>query len=430
MFKLLESQQARLATLRRWASLSGQVAGMQVLVQGVSAVTGLLLIRAMEKDAYAWFTLAASMLATLHLLADGGISTALTSIGGRVYQNAAEFSRLLADGRRMALRLALAGVVLSAPFFWHLYTRLGTPPTMTGTLLALAVLGMLPAMLATLLTVPLRLHSRARQAQAAELLGACVRLLLCGSLLWLGWGDARALFAGTILASISHAWLVRRQTREFTLPPPSATGHQKEITGFVRALYGNHIFFCVQGQIATWLIGWLAGVEQVADLGALSRLAVLFAAFGAPFTHLVAPSMARIQDMRILRRRFALAVGAAFGGTAIVLAAAAWQPAWFLWLLGSKYANLGPELVLALASQGMAMITGICWGLMVVRGWVSHAWLNILLSCLGYAFGAALMPLDTVAGVLKMNLVASIPLLAWVLMRCWRQLAGRSNAPA
>lgn len=427
MFKLPESQQARLATLRRWASLSGQVAGMQVLVQGVSAVTGLLLIRAMEKDAYAWFTLASSMLATLHLLADGGISTALTSIGGRVYQNAAEFSRLLADGRRMALRLALAGIVLASPFFWHLYTRLGTPPAMTSALLGLAVLGMAPAMLATILTVPLRLHSRARQAQAAELLGASARLALCGGLLWLGGADARALFAGTILASLCQAWLLRTRTREYTEPPPSATGHQKEITGFVRALYGNHIFFCVQGQIATWLIGWLAGVDQVADLGALSRLAVLFAAFGAPFTHLVAPSMARIHDMRILRRRFALAVGAAFGATALVLAASAWQPGWFLWLLGAKYANLGPELTLALASQGIGMIAGICWGLMVVRGWVSHAWLNIVLSCLGYALGAALMPLDTVAGVLKLNLVASAPLLAWVLMRCWRQLAAPAN---
>jgi len=428
MFKLPETQQARLATLRRWASLSGQVAGMQVLVQGVSAVTGLLLIRAMEKDAYAWFTLAASMLATLHLLADGGISTALTSIGGRGSQNKAEVSRLLADGRRMALRLALAGIVLSAPFFWHLYNRLGTPPAMSCALLGLAALGMAPAMLATLLTVALRLHSRARQAQLAELLAACVRLVLCGGLLWLGWGDARALFPGTILASFSHAWLVRRQTREFTLPPPSATGHQREITGFVRALYGNHIFFCVQGQIATWLIGWLAGVEQVADLGALSRLAVIFAAFGAPFTHLVAPSMAPIHDVRILRRRFALAVGAAFAGTAVVLTVAAWKPGWFLWLLGAKYANLGPELTLALASQGLGMIAGICWGLMVVRGWVSHAWLNILLSCLGYMLGAAIMPLDTVAGVLKMNLVASIPLLAWVLLRCWRQLAVPSAA--
>ncbi|HCN78227.1 MAG TPA: hypothetical protein DIT13_13655 [Verrucomicrobiales bacterium] len=425
MFKLLESHQARLATLRRWASLSSQVAGMQMLVQGVSAVTGLLLIRAMEKDAYAWFTLAASMLATLHLLADGGTSTALTSIGGRVYQNAAEFSRLMADGRRMALRLALIGIVLSAPFFWHLYTRLGAPPVTTAALLGLAIVGMAPAIIATILGVSLRLHSRARQAQGAELFGACVRLLLCGGLLWVGWADARAMFAGTIFASLCQAWMLRKNTREYTAPPRASTGHQSEITSFVRALYGNHIFFCLQGQIATWLIGWLAGVEQVADLGALSRLAVLFAAFGAPFTHLVAPSMARIQDTHILRRRFALAIGTAFAGTAVLLAAAAWKPGWFLWLLGEKYANLGPELTLALASQGVGMIAGICWGLMVVRGWVSHAWLNILLSCLGYVLGAAFMPLDTVAGVLKMNLLASMPLLCWVLLRCWRRLSIR-----
>lgn len=411
MFNPLESQQARLATLRRWATLSSQVAGMQVLVQGAGAITGLLLIRAMEKDAYAWFTLAGSMLATLHLLADGGISTALTSIGGRVYQNAADFSRLLADGQRMALRLALVGIVLAAPFFWHLYTRLGTPPATSLALIGLAVLGMVPAMLATILTVPLRLHSRARQAQGAELLGASARLSLCGGLLWLGWADARALFAGTILASLCQAWLLRAQTRDYTVPLPSPTGHQTEINGFVRALYGNHIFFCVQGQIATWLIGWLAGVEQVADLGALSRLAVLFAAFGAPFTHLVAPSMARIQDTRILRRRFALAMAAVFGCTILVLAAAAWQPTCFLWLLGEKYAHLKAELILALAAQGLTLSTSVCWGLIIVRGWVRHAWITIATNLAGLAVGATLFQLDTVHGMLSLSAVSWIPTL-------------------
>ena len=179
----------------------------------------------------------------------------------------------------------------------------------------------------------------------------------------------------------------------------------------MRALYGNHIFFCVQGQIATWLIGWLAGVEQVADLGALSRLAVLFAAFGAPFTHLVAPSMARIQNVRILRRRFALAMTVVFGCTLLVLIAAAWQPGWFLWLLGEKYAHLKAELILALAAQGVTLSTSVCWGLIIVRGWIHHAWITIVTNLTGLALGACLFQLQTVHGMLSLSVVSWIPTL-------------------
>jgi O-antigen/teichoic acid export membrane protein len=411
MFKFLKSQEPRLSTLKRWSLLSGQVAGMQVLVQGVSAITGLLLIRALPKEEYAWFTLAASMLATLNLLADGGLSTALTSIGGRVYQDAPAFSRLLADARRLAWRLGLLGALLATPFFWHLYARLGTPVGVTSALLALAVGGCVPVILSSILTVPLRLHSRAAQAQGAELLGACTRLLLCGVLLWVGWVDARAMFAGTVLASVVHLGRLRRQTREFTLPTPAGSSHRPEILGFVRSLYGNYLFFCVQGQVATWVIGWLAGVEEVADLGALSRLAVIFAAFGAPFTHLVAPSMARIQELPVLRRRFVLAMVAVFGSIALVLAVAAWQPVGFLWLLGEKYVHLQAELLLALAAQGLTLATSVCWGLIIVRGWVRHAWVTIVTSLAGLAAGAALFQLDTVRGMLSLLAVSWIPTL-------------------
>lgn len=415
MFKFLESQQARLSTLKRWSLLSGQVAGMQVLVQGVSAITGLLLIRALPKEEYAWFTLAASMLATLNLLADGGLSTALTSIGGRVYQDAPAFSRLLAEGRRLAWRLGLLGALLATPFFWHLYGRLESTPATAVWLIGLTLLATVPAVTGTLLTVPCRLHSRAGEVQLAELLSAGVRLLLTLGLLGLGWVEARGFMAVTLLAAVAQALLLKRRTRAYTAPKPAGPSHGREMRGFVRALYANYLFFCVQGQVTTWIIGWLAGAQQLADLGALSRLAVLFAALGAPFAHLVTPSLARIQDPRVLRRRFALALGVVAVAILVLLVAAWWRPQVFLWLLGAKYAHLSDELLLALAAQGLSLASGVCWGLIVVRGWVRHAWATIGTALLGYACGAAFFPLDQVWGLLAFSLASNVPTLLFCL---------------
>jgi O-antigen/teichoic acid export membrane protein len=409
MVERLSLPAGRLATLKRWSLLSGQVAVMQVLVQGVGAVTGLLLIRALPKEEYAWFTLAASMLATLNLLADGGISTALTSIGGRVYQDPQVFSRLLADGRRLALRLGLIGALLATPFFWHLYARLDTPAVTAAWLVGLALLATVPAMTSTLLAVASRLHSRASEVQLAELLSAGVRLVLTLALLGLGWVEARGVFAITLLAAVVQAGLLKRYTRVFTSPAPAVAGQGREIGAFIRALYGNHLFFCLQGQITTWIIGLLAGVQQLADLGALSRLAVLFAAMGAPFAHLVTPALARIQDKTVLRRRFMLTLGVAASLVVAVLLVAVWLPSPFLWLIGEKYAHLGRELPLALASQGLALFSGICWGLIIVRGWVRHAWVTILTTVIGMILGACLADLRSVSGVLLFNLITQLP---------------------
>lgn len=52
----------------------------------------------------------------------------------------------------------------------------------------------------------------------------------------------------------------------------------------------NCIFLCVQGQLSTWLISLFATSSEVADLGALSRIAILFAVIGGPVTQFVAPA--------------------------------------------------------------------------------------------------------------------------------------------
>lgn len=70
--------------LQRWAVQASGVLFTQVGVQGIGAVTGLMLVRWMPKDEYAWLTICGSLLATIGLIADGGIATAITSMSGRV----------------------------------------------------------------------------------------------------------------------------------------------------------------------------------------------------------------------------------------------------------------------------------------------------------------------------------------------------------
>ena len=399
----------RFSTLRRWTSLSGQVAGLQIVVQGINAVTGLLLVRHLPKDQYAWLTIAGSLLATLNLLGDGGISTGLTAIGGRIYDQHGPFARLLRDGLHLALHLAIFGFLLSAPFFYVLYANVGSPPTMALTAIVLAGLAVWPSVSIVFLNVANRLHKRVRLMQMAELTGALTRLGLTSAVLLSGWLAMLPALAATVLSSWAQALVVKRRTRVFLLEPDEATSFQPQLRGYVRSLYGNHVFFCLQGQIATWIIGWLAGSSEVADLGALGRLSVLFTAFTAPFHYLAIPAIARIREVQSLRLRVAmtLVIAALIAGSVVMVAW--WQPAPFLWILGSNYTHLTVELPLALSAQGLTMVAALAWGLILARGWVHRAWMTILTTVCGMVIGAALFRLDTVAGMLSFSLVSVLP---------------------
>ncbi|MCB1226112.1 MAG: hypothetical protein KDK99_09910 [Verrucomicrobiales bacterium] len=396
-------------SIKKWTRLSGQVAGLQVLIQGVNAVTGLIFVRYMAKDDYAWFTLAASLLATLNLLGDGGVSTGLTAIGGRVHDQPGPFARLLQQGLRLSLRLTVIGFVLAVPLFYGLYVRIGASTGLTLAALVLAGLAAWPSVATVMLNVANRLHTRVGVIQLGDVMSALVRLVIT-SVLWLGgWLAVLPALLATVLAGWAQALLIRVRSRHFLESPATDVSYQPELHGFVRSLYGNHVFFCLQAQVATWIIGWLAGSAEVADLGALARLGVLFSIISAPFYYVAVPALARIHSIAVLRRKFLLTF-AAGGAVVLLITGSSWVfPRPLLWLLGGNYSHLTIELPVALAAQGLTFLNTLSWNLLLMRQWVKKPWIVIPLTFVGYVFGAVFLDLSRVDGVLWFSVASIIP---------------------
>ena len=68
------------------ARVIGNLAAVQAVVQILGFVSGILVIRSLSQQEYAYFTIANTMQGTLNLLADIGISAAVISIGGRIWK--------------------------------------------------------------------------------------------------------------------------------------------------------------------------------------------------------------------------------------------------------------------------------------------------------------------------------------------------------
>src|SRR5687768_9316734 len=83
---------------------------VQVAVQLLGAASGILLVWALSQQEYAYFTIANSMLATISILADSGVSIGLTSIGGRVWQDRFRFGELINTALKLRRYLALIAV--------------------------------------------------------------------------------------------------------------------------------------------------------------------------------------------------------------------------------------------------------------------------------------------------------------------------------
>jgi len=408
--------------IQRWTVQAGGVLFTQVGVQGIGAVTGLMLVRWMPKDEYAWLTICGSLLATIGLLADGGIATAITSMSGRVAGDKKALAEVADACLSVRNRLALLSLVLTLPPFFILFTRTEMSFGMAALVVGSAAVMLWPVTSSKFLPVTLRIAGELKSTQIMELSGVLLRCGLTAIVLVAGWRQVYPAFLATVASIGLHAWLARRGVTHVVGVATGTVTQKREVWGFVRALYANHLFFCVQGQIATWIVSFSSGVTEIADIGALSRLTIFFSIFGAMFHYMVLPNVASTHCPRLVRTKFIVSISGTLGAVLLVIAAAWLFPRPFLWILGGSYSHLSLELPLAFAAQGLGVMNSVIWTFMQVRGWVRLSWLNIPLTLGGYILGVLMADLTSVAGVLIMSAVSLLPPLLWALGYAWTNL--------
>jgi hypothetical protein len=210
--------------------------------------------------------------------------------------------------------------------------------------------------------------------------------------LFLNGAVALAIGSATLLLQY---WMLRRYVAGvIDVTAPENPEDRAAMVGFIRSQAANAVFFCLQGQITVFLISIFGRqISSIAEVGALGRLAMIFAVLSHLLANVFAPAFARCQDRRKLRWQYA----------------AYFFPHQFLFVLGNKYAHLGRELLLMVGGAVITAMASTLWSLNAAKAWISGSWLYIPLT-LGTQL--ALIPFtdfSSVSGVLTFNLISAIP---------------------
>src|SRR5882672_10293856 len=144
--------------LLNWTKLLTRFLSLEALVQGLTFACGILIVRALPKADYALFTVANTLLATMNLMADNGIGSGITAIGGRVWQDRFRFGQLIATAMRLRRLFAIISITLVTPILFWLLLHNGASVNYTAVIAAAVLLGFyFQLALGVLMPVP-RLH--------------------------------------------------------------------------------------------------------------------------------------------------------------------------------------------------------------------------------------------------------------------------------
>ena len=373
--------------LFEWGKLLGKTGGVQAVIQATGFVCGIFILRMLSTEQYALYTLANTMLGTMTVLADGGISAGVMSEGGKQWKDRKELGAILATGMHMRQQFAVGSLVVSVPILYYLLQQQEGSVWWGSLILILALAPVFMAQLsASLLQIVPRLHQNISELLRITLGINVIRLIVTLPIIVFfpfAWLAILAAGAAQVWGNLKLRDLSYKKSDWKTDPDPT---YRSKIMVVVKRILPGSIYYCLSGQITVWLIAIFSSTENVAQIGALSRLAMLLTLVRLITEMLVVPRYARLPAIRqkVIGRFFQVLALMTLLCTGIVLAVYLF-PQLFLWILGSKYSDLEQEVVLLAAGSCLGLISGVGHMMSSSRGIVPQPFLFIGATVIGQA---------------------------------------------
>ncbi|WP_396186177.1 lipopolysaccharide biosynthesis protein [Flavobacterium sp.] len=402
-------QHPKYDTVISWSRLVSITGSTQIILQALGFVSGILVIRLLPTQEYALYTLANTMLGTMTLLSDAGISTGVMAQGGKVWQNRERLGVVMATGLDLRRKFAMGSLILSTPILLYLLLHNGASWLMA----IMIVLSLIPAFYAalsdSLLEIVPRLHQSIVPLQKNQLVVSFGRLFLSAvSLFIFPWTFVAILASGIPriygnlqLQNISKDYIDGNQN-----PDPVV---REDILKVVKRILPGAIYYSFSGQITIWIVSVFGNITSIAQLGALGRVAVLFTLFSTIIGTLLVPRFARLENTKpLLIKKFTQILFITFLVMFLVAFVASIFSNQLLWILGNGYANLNFELILNITISCLNVISGIAYSLYSSKGWILPPLYSISKTVLILVIGSLVFDLSTLQGALYLNLLFSI----------------------
>jgi O-antigen/teichoic acid export membrane protein len=393
----------------------------QVGVQVISVLAGFTIIRILDKNDYAAYTIINTLGPVMLMLSDNGIGTGLSSIGRLAWQDNRAMGSLINTGLMLRRKFALVSFLIVAPFLvWMLYHK--SVPVVTIVLLTLATVTGVSFQLSTaIMRMVLEWRQNLKSLGKISFGVALLRLTLV--LLFSQIFHLTALLA-TLAATCSvvfETYYIARAVRpQVVWEEPANLDYLPAIYSKVKQTLPLTVYFCFQSQISIWLISIFGSANQVADIGSASRLNVIFATIIGSYGTIMVPRFARNNGRRLLHRQVFQILGLDVL-LLLALVVVTWLfPQPFVWLLGDKYKNMSDLIWLVVLSSGMYTVASVVYGLNMSKGWIPPAYLTIPVEILTQITLLCLLNLSKTESVLIFTCLGSIPpmlLNLWLLLR-------------
>lgn len=348
-------------------------------MQAMQLVTGFLLINCLSKEDYATFAIVVAIQSTTGVLVEMGITSSLTALIGTDYEDRTLVGRFLAACKYYRDRLLILGGVVLLGIFYMAAPDYGWGGGLWFVLWLSVISALVFQAMGAIYGCVFLLHDRLKEMYVISVAAALFRMFMIVAVYLAGYLNAPvALIFGALQMCIA-GW----GAREFAKPYMEKIGSDVDLEPQKKAILSqalprapSNVFYAFEGQITIFAIGILGATSSVAELGAISRLGMLFILFRRAGNIIVNPYFAKLQANQVLMRALVFILGSAVF-CFLVSGFTYFLPEVPLLLLGSEYSHLKNEVFLMILASSLSIITITTFSICVARKYI-FSWFSIV----------------------------------------------------
>lgn len=332
------------------------------------------MIRWLSKEDYATFTLALAIQGTAAVLVELGFSSGLVALVGTRFKEPVTVGRYVSAVMFYRTKLLVVGALVLAAVFFLSGNHYGWDTSLIVVIWTAVVGSLIFEARSACYTPILELHQHVKEIYLIDLISSAGRFALIILAYVSGLLSAPvALLIGMFQVGLGSS-LAKHWAKNLIKIPTSGTditGEKKELLSLTLPKVVGAVFFAFQGQVTIFLIGIFGQYNQMADLGALSRIGMLFLMPTALVIVLLVPWFTKLTHQKIVKAYAGLIGIYSIFGLCLILATK-FFPNLFLFILGSGYASLEYEIYLFAISSTFGLLSGLCYHLTACRKWVFY----------------------------------------------------------
>jgi len=272
----------------------------QVPVQILSFVTGLLLIRYMDKSEYGWYTLASSAIIMMVMFTDLGVGSGISALGGRYYENRKRLSQIFSAAHIQRKKLMILSSLLGYPYL--VYVLIENKMPLSG-IVMISILGLL-TQIAQIQSQIFRgvftILLKTKWVITEDIITALARCVLIVGLIPF-WLKVESVLIVQLVVLCGVLFLQCRWGK--SVVDNNEQARSEDVNFFRLLIYRqgpSTIYYSLAGQLNFLLLTIFGTIGKVAELGALTKLFVILRGLEQAMAVIIAPRFSRCLDRRKL----------------------------------------------------------------------------------------------------------------------------------